>query len=100
MTEKAETTELRIEPPSKEDITALAWKFVHGDEMVVRVGAAKLCGSEEDLNGIQAVLDSNIIEPEAVYSLQALGIAFGRVFIERIGSWWKTCRLCASRQGR
>jgi hypothetical protein len=38
-------------------------------------------GTRKDLSLIQQLLDTRTIEPESTYTLQALGLAFGRVFI-------------------
>jgi hypothetical protein len=88
--DETEASEQIIEAPAPEDTEDLARKLIHANEMVVKIAGTKLCGSEEDLDGIQAVLNSNTIEPEAIYSLEALGVAFGRVFIENHAAfdWW------------
>ena len=82
--------EQTIHPPTPEDINAIARKFVHADEVVRQATGSSLSGSETDLTAIQEVLDSKTIEPEATYSLQALGIAFGKVFVENHEGydWW------------
>ena len=43
-----------------------------------------------DLAALQRVIDSRIVEPEATYSLLALGLAFGKVFIGTQANydWW------------
>ena len=80
----------RIEPPNATDINAVAKLFVHADELVKSITGKRLTGNELDLVYIQQVLDSGTVEPEATYSLQALGIAFGKVFIENTPNydWW------------
>jgi hypothetical protein len=57
---------------------------------VLHATGKNLSGGESDLSAIQAALDSRTIEPEATYSLQALGMAFGKVFIENHENydWW------------
>jgi hypothetical protein len=79
-----------VEAPNAEDIDNLARYLVHAGELVKQGSGSSLDGSLKDLDRIQAVLDSNIVEPEASYSLEALGMAFGVVFIEqhRGFDWW------------
>jgi hypothetical protein len=79
-----------IEPPTESDIDKIARQLVHAQELVLQAAGKKLSGNESDLDAIQSVLDSRIIEPEATYSLQALGIAFGKVFVENHDhyDWW------------
>ena len=80
----------QIEPPNAAHIDFIARRFVHADELVKTVIGERLTGGEEDLVRIQRVLDSRTVEREATYSLQALGIAFGKVFIENTPDydWW------------
>lgn len=80
----------RIEPPDATDIDRIAKLFLHADELVKAVTGTRLTGHEIDLVHIQQVLDSGNVEPEATYSLQALGIAFGKVFLENTPDydWW------------
>ncbi len=79
-----------IEAPNAEDTTEIAKYILHADELVKQCAGSTLDGSLKDLEHIQTVLDSNIVEPEASYSLEALGAAFGVVFIEqhRGFDWW------------
>jgi hypothetical protein len=90
MTEESDSNEQVIEAPNQEDLEDLARRLVHARELVEQVTRMKLDGSEADLDAIQAVLESNTIEPEASYSLEALGVAFGCMFIDnRAGfDWW------------
>lgn len=80
----------RIEAPIESDIEAIAHQLIHAQELVLHATGKKLSGRESDLSAIQAALDSRTIEPEATYSLQALGMAFGKVFIESHENydWW------------
>ncbi|ATU68683.1 DUF3806 domain-containing protein [Piscinibacter gummiphilus] len=55
---------------------------MHAEELSRAAGGVgKLAGELHDLRSIQKVLDSRQVEPEATYSLQSLGVAFGRVFV-------------------
>ena len=80
----------RIEAPDATDIDNIARLFLHADGLVEGITGTRLTGDELDLSRIQQVLDSGTVEPEATYSLQALGIAFGKVFIENTPDydWW------------
>ncbi len=82
--------EQKIDPPTTLDIDTIAHQLVHAGDLVSQATGKTLSGGEADLIAIQEVIDSKIIEPEATYSLQALGIAFGKVFIENQENydWW------------
>ena len=80
----------RIEAPTSSDVDAIARQLTHAQDIVFSATGRKLSGRKSDLSAIQAALDSRTIEAEATYSLQALGIAFGKVFIEdhEDYDWW------------
>lgn len=80
----------RIEAPTSEDVDRIAQQLVHAAQVVVQVTGCRLAGSTSDLGLLQRVLDSNLLEPEATYSLQALGVVFGKVFVENNEhyDWW------------
>jgi hypothetical protein len=82
--------EQRIEAPTESDVDRIAHQLIHADELLLRTAGRKRSGRESDLEAIQLALDSNTIEPEATYSLQALGMAFGKVFVENheYYDWW------------
>jgi hypothetical protein len=79
-----------IEAPTDFDVDQIAQQLVHAGEVIERATGNGLTGGLGDLAFIQAALDARLIEPEATYSLQALGVAFGKVFIENNMSydWW------------
>jgi hypothetical protein len=79
-----------ISAPSEDDITAIARALIHADELSRDVVGESLDGTEEDLARIQGILDRGSVEREATYSLQALGMAFGKVFVEQTPDydWW------------
>ena len=83
-------TEHHTEAPNAADTEQLARYLLHAQELVEQCGGSTLDGSLKDLEHIQTVLDAHIIEPEASYSLEALGAAFGVVFIEQHQNfdWW------------
>lgn len=89
MSEESVPSEQCIEAPNEADTTELAWKLIHADEILARFGQA-FDASEDDLERLQEVLDSKTIEAEARYSLESLGIAFGRIFLENHEGfdWW------------
>lgn len=90
MSEESVPSEQRIEAPNEADTTELAYKLIHADEILARFGGGAFDASEDDLERLQAVLDSKTIEAEARYSLESLGIAFGRIFLENHEGfdWW------------
>lgn len=81
---------MKIEAPTRDDLRNIAHQILHADELVTSVAGRSLSGGLQDLTLIQQVLDSRRVEPEATYSLQALGMAFGKVFIEANDGydWW------------
>ena len=83
-------SEQKIEPPSESDIDSIARAIVHADQLVEQATGSKMDGTRNDLALIQAVLDRGLIEREATYTLQALGLAFGRAFIHENENfdWW------------
>jgi hypothetical protein len=80
----------KIEAPSGEDIERIAQQLLHAQEVVLEATGSQLSGGMADLALLQRVLDFKFLEPEATYSLQALGIAFGKVFVENNAhyDWW------------
>jgi hypothetical protein len=80
----------KIEAPSGEDIERIAQQLLHAQEVVLEATGSQLSGGMADLSLLQRVLDFKFLEPEATYSLQALGIAFGKVFVENNAhyDWW------------
>jgi hypothetical protein len=79
-----------IEAPTESDIDRIAHQLIHANGVVEQATGMALTGGLDDLVLIQSVLDAKLIETEATYSLQALGIAFGKVFIENnvFYDWW------------
>jgi hypothetical protein len=65
-------------------------QLMHASELVSEATGLALAGTVADLAALQKVIDSKIVEPEATYSLQALGLAFGKVFIgtQENYDWW------------
>ncbi|WP_052810591.1 DUF3806 domain-containing protein [Variovorax paradoxus] len=82
--------EQKIEAPTTADLHAIAHQLMHAAELVSEATGLVLSGTMADLAVLQKVVDSKIVEPEATYSLQALGLAFGKVFIETQENydWW------------
>jgi Domain of unknown function (DUF3806) len=78
--------------PSCASIVAVAEVRTNGRN--VRAGrqalGSKLTGSRADLTLIQQLLDAGTVEREATYTLQALGLAFGKIFIQENPDydWW------------
>lgn len=82
--------EQKIVAPTRADLRAIATQLMHASELVSEATGLALAGTVADLAALQKVIDSKIVEPEATYSLQALGLAFGKVFIGTQANydWW------------
>ena len=82
--------EQKIEPPTASDVDAIARAVLHAEHVIQEALGSRMDGTRNDLSLIQRVLDQGSIEREATYTLQALGLAFGRAFIhENTGyDWW------------
>lgn len=82
--------EQQIEAPSDADVDAVARAWLHANAVCRDVLGVALDGSIADLSRLQMLLDSGVIDREATYTLQALGIAFGKVFVnDNPGyDWW------------
>jgi hypothetical protein len=80
----------KIEKPAADDLQAIAAQLLHASELVAEATGEPLSSDESDLPRLQQVVDSRLVEPEATYSLQALGLAFGKVFmrIRPDFDWW------------
>jgi Domain of unknown function (DUF3806) len=83
-------TDQKIEAPDASDIDGIARAIIHADQVVSELLGSKLNGSRADLLLIQRLLDTGTVEREATYTLQALGLAFGNVFVEENADydWW------------
>ena len=80
----------RIEPPTADDIDHIARHLLHAKALVREMTGSELTGRLGDLALIQRVMDARQVEPEAAYSLQSLGLAFGKTFIQNSEhyDWW------------
>jgi hypothetical protein len=80
----------KIEAPTEADIDRVARALLHAQRVTTEILGVELDGTRRDLALIQQLLDTRTIEPESTYTLQALGLAFGDVFIhENEGfDWW------------
>ena len=80
----------KIEPPTEKDIENIAMGVVHAGQVIEQALDEDLDGTHDDLALIQRVLDQGLVEPEATYTLQAFGLAFGRVFLNEFPDydWW------------
>jgi hypothetical protein len=83
-------SEQRIEAPNEKDIENIAMGVVHAGQVIEQALGEDLDGSRKDLELIQRLLERGGIEPEATYTLQALGLAFGRAFLNEFPDydWW------------
>lgn len=80
----------KIEAPNESDVDDIARALIHADRVISESLGSKLNGSRADLSLIQRLLNSGTVEREAIYTLQALGLAFGKVFIQENPGydWW------------
>jgi Domain of unknown function (DUF3806) len=80
----------KIEPPNEKDVEEIARGVVHAGQVIEQALGEQLTGTTKDLTLIQRVLDRGVVEPEATYTLQALGLAFGRMFLNEFPDydWW------------
>ena len=80
----------KIEPPTEKDIENIAMGVVHAGQVIEQALGEDIDGSRNDLLLIQRVLDQGVVEPEATYTLQAFGLAFGRAFLNEFPDydWW------------
>jgi len=80
----------RIEAPTASDIDRIAKQLIHAESVVTDIAGRAFDGSRADLSAIQSVLDAGSVERDATYTLQSLGMAFGKVFIEQHDGfdWW------------
>lgn len=83
-------SEQRIEPPNEVDIDSIARAVLHAEQVIAQATGQKMDGTRNDLTLIQDLLDRGSVEREATYTLQALGLAFGRAFIHENADfdWW------------
>lgn len=81
---------MKIEVPDHDDLTRLAKQLLHADAVVLAASGEHLTGDVSDLELVQKVMDAKALDREATYSLQALGIAFGKVFVNQNENydWW------------
>ena len=79
-----------IETPTQDDLKQIALSLMHAQQTVADILHAELDGSRSDLALIQRALESGVIDPEAEYTIRALGLAFGKVFVnaESGYDWW------------
>lgn len=82
--------EQKIEAPTDKDVTAIAKAWIHATGIAHDVLGEELNGTSADLERLQRILDSGVIDRTAKYSLQSLGVAFGKVFVnDNPGyDWW------------
>ena len=83
-------TPQRIEAPTPADVDRIARQLLHAAALVKDVTGSEMTDELSALALIQRVLDARVVEPEATYSLQALGMAFGKIFIANTPhyDWW------------
>ncbi len=80
----------RIETPTEEDVDYIARMLIYAGEITEEITGNGLVGELEDLDTLQRVIDSKSIERESTQVLHALGLAFGKVFVNQSPGydWW------------
>src|SRR6185437_6554197 len=83
-------SEQKIEAPTEDDVARIARQLMHAGSVAEEISGKSLDGTLADLTVLQEILDARAIERDATYTLQALGIAFGRVFLQSHPGydWW------------
>lgn len=76
--------------PDEEWITYIAKMWLLGSEVSQQVLGEEMDGTEEDLRRLQGILDKGALQPNQTQRLQALGIVFGKVFVNLTPGydWW------------
>lgn len=79
-----------IEAPTAEDVDQVARSLLHARQTIAEIVGVEVDGSKGDLLLIQRALDSGVIDRESEYTLRALGMAFGQVFVDHEPDydWW------------
>ena len=79
-----------IEAPDQDDLKQIAFSLIHAQQTISGILHAELDGSKDDLMLIQRALDAGAIDVDSEYTLHALGLAFGKVFVnaEPDYDWW------------
>ena len=79
-----------IEAPTQDDFEQIAHSLIHAQQTITDILHAELDGSKCDLALIQRALDSGAIDKEAEYTIHALGLAIGKVFVNTKPDydWW------------
>jgi hypothetical protein len=82
--------EQKIEGPTDEDIDYIARMLIYAAEITEEIAGIALAENLDDLDTLQRVIDSKLIDRESTQALQALGLAFGKVFVNETPGydWW------------
>lgn len=83
-------TDRRIEAANPLDIETIVRALVHADAVVRGALGFPLEGTPGDLGLIQRLLDSRAVARGATYTLEALGLAIGKIFVNQNPGydWW------------
>lgn len=79
-----------ISPPDDEWITYIAKMWLLGSRVSLDITGQEMDGSTDDLIRLQSVIDSGQMPAENTQELQALGLVFGKVFVNEMPDydWW------------
>ena len=80
----------QVEAATPADQERIRSALARARQIVADIAQAELDGSRADLERLQRTLDAGVIDPTAEDVLQALGLAFGQVFVgnEPDYAWW------------
>ncbi|MGE0860862.1 MAG: DUF3806 domain-containing protein [Gammaproteobacteria bacterium] len=79
-----------IEAPDAADIDRIARLLLHAEQLAREIAGEPLTSALTDLPLLQRLLDDARLDGEQTVALQALGLAFGKVFVrnETGYDWW------------
>jgi hypothetical protein len=82
--------EQKIEAPNDEDVDRIARQLIYAQSIIEELSGSVTTGGTDDPKLIQKVIDSGSLQPDATSALQAIGMAFGKIFVnENEGyDWW------------
>lgn len=73
--------------PDEAWIDYLARMWLLGSQLAQEVLDEEMDGSTDDLGRLQRIIDSGRISADSTQALQALGIVFGKVFVNESPGW-------------
>lgn len=80
----------KFSAPTNNDNTDIALKLLAMQKLIKEEYGYELCQSLDDLSYLQKVIDDKLIDSQDWYSLECLGVVFGRVMVNNNSGldWW------------